>query len=72
MLKSLQSCLTPCDHMDYSPPGSNVHGILRQEYQSGLPCSPLGDLPDPAIEPASSTFPALQAGSLPLVPPGKP
>ena len=24
-----QSCLTLCDHMDYSQPGSSVHGILR-------------------------------------------
>ena len=27
--KSLQSCLTLCDHMDCSPPGSSVHGILQ-------------------------------------------
>ena len=26
--KSLQSCLTLCDPMDYSPPGSSVLGIL--------------------------------------------
>ena len=25
----LQSCLTPCDPMDCSPPGSSVHGILQ-------------------------------------------
>ena len=24
-----QSCLTPCDSMDCSPPGSSVHGILQ-------------------------------------------
>ena len=24
-----QSCLTPCDPMDWSPPGSSVHGILQ-------------------------------------------
>ena len=24
-----QSCLTLCDRMDYSPPGSSVHGILQ-------------------------------------------
>ena len=24
-----QSCLTPSDPMDYSPPGSSVHGILQ-------------------------------------------
>ena len=38
----------------------------RQEYWSGLPRPPLGDLSHPGIEPAS---PALQADSLPLTPP---
>ena len=38
-------------------------GFSRQEYWSGLPCPPSGDLPDPGIEPRS---PALQADSLPL------
>ena len=28
----------------------------RQEYWSGLPCPPPGDLPDPGIEPASSAL----------------
>ena len=41
----------------------------RQEYWGGLPCLPLGDLPNPGIEPRS---PALQAGSLLSEPPGKP
>ena len=41
----------------------------RQEYWSGLPCPPPGDLPNPGIEPRSS---ALQAHSLPSEPPGKP
>ena len=27
--KSLQSCPTPWDPMDCSPPGSSVHGILQ-------------------------------------------
>ena len=27
--KSLQSCLTLCNPMAYSPPGSSVHGILQ-------------------------------------------
>ena len=31
----------------------------RQEYWSGLPCSPLGDLPNPGIEPESLTSLAL-------------
>ena len=35
----------------------------REEYWSGLPCPPPGDLPDPGIE---LTFPDLQADSLSL------
>ena len=31
----------------------------RQEYWSGLPCPPPGDLPHPVIEPKSLTSPAL-------------
>ena len=31
----------------------------RQEYWSGLPCPPPGDLPDPGIEPKSLMSPAL-------------
>ena len=38
-------------------------GFYRQEYWSGLPYPPLGDLPNPGIEPWSS---ALQEDSLPL------
>ena len=57
--KSLQSCPTLCNPMDCSPPGSCVHEILWQEYQSGLPFPPPGDLPNPGIKPASFTFPAL-------------
>ena len=41
-------------------------GFSRQEYWSGLPCSPLGILPDPGIEPASPVTPELQVDSLPL------
>ena len=43
-------------------------GFSRQEYWSGLPCPPPGDLLDPGIEPRS---PALLADSLPSEPPGK-
>ena len=34
-------------------------GFSRQEYWSGLPCSPPGDLPDPGIKLASLMSPAL-------------
>ena len=41
-------------------------GFSRQEYQSGLPDLPPGELPDPGIEPESSVPPAFQSQ------PGKP
>ena len=37
-------------------------GFFRQEYQSGLPCPPPGDLLDPGIELQSLTSPALAGG----------
>ena len=43
-------------------------GFSRQEYWSGLPFSPPGNLPDPGIEPGS---PTLQADSLLSEPSGK-
>ena len=66
--KSLQSCLTLCDPIDGSPPGSPIPGISRQEYWSGLPFPSPEDLPDPGIKPGS---PALQADSFTTEPQGK-
>ena len=37
-------------------------GFSRQEYWSGLPCSPPGDRPDPGIEPMTLTSSALAGG----------
>ena len=37
-------------------------GFSRQEYWSGLPCPPPGDLPIPGIEPTSLMSPALAGG----------
>ena len=64
-----QSCLTLCNHMDCSPPGSYLWGFSRQEYWRGQPFPSLGVLPNPEIEPRS---PTLQAVSLLCEPPGKP
>ena len=65
-------CLTLCNPMDGSLPSSSIYGISRQEYWSGLPFLPPGDLPDPGIEPASLASPALAGGFFTTVPPGKP
>ena len=47
-------------------------GFSRQEYWSGLPYPPPWNLPDSGIKPRYPVYPALQAGSLPTEPPGKP
>ena len=47
-------------------------GFSKQEYWSGLPYPPPGDLPDLGMEPATPASPALQADSFPTEPPGKP
>ena len=44
-------------------------GFSRQEYWSGLPFPSPGDLPNPGIEPGSTTF---QVDALTSEPPGKP
>ena len=62
--KLLQSCPTLCDSMDCGPPGSLSVAFSRQEYWSGLPCPPPGDLLEPGIKPTSLMSPARQVGSL--------
>ena len=47
-------------------------GFSRQVYWSCLPFCPPGNLPNPGIDHASLSSPALQADSLPLAPPRKP
>ena len=64
-----QSCLTLCDPMDCSSPGSSVHGILQARILEWLPFPLPGDLPDPGIKPVS---PVWQANSLPLNHQGRP
>ena len=64
--KLLQLCLTLCNPMDCSLPGSLSMGFSRQEYWSASPCPPPGDLAYSRIELASLVAPALQVDSLPL------
>ena len=54
-----QSCPTLCDPIDYSPPGSSVHGVLQARILEWVPFPSPGDLPDPGIEPTSLMSPAL-------------
>ena len=47
-------------------------GFSRQEFWSGLPFPPWGDLPEPGIKPTSCVAPALAGRFFIVEPPGKP
>ena len=70
--KSLHLCLTLCNPMDYSLPGSSVHGILQKRVLEWAV------MPSPGILLTQGSKQCLlhllqwQVGSLPLAPPGKP
>ena len=63
-MKVAQSCPALCDPVDYT-----VHGILQAIIWVRVAVPSPMDRPNPGIEPGS---PALQVGSLPAEPPGKP
>ena len=48
--------------MDYSLPGSSVHGISQARILERVAFPSPWDLPDPGIEPASPVSPALAGG----------
>ena len=61
--KLLQLCLTLCDPMDcIAHQAALSTWFSREEYWSGLPCPPPGDLPTPGTEPMTLTSPALAGG----------
>ena len=60
--QSLQSCLTLCDPMDCSPPGSSVHEILQARTLEWIAMLPPEALPNQGIEPASLMSLALASG----------
>ena len=70
--KLLQSCLTLCDPMDCSPPGSSVHGD-SPGGNTGVGCQALlrGIFPTQGSNLCLLCLPHWQAGSLPIAPLGK-
>ena len=71
--QSFRSCPTLCDPMDCSPPGSSLLGILQAKILEWVAMPYLqGIFPTQGSNPSLSGFLHWQAGSLPLVPPGKP
>ena len=67
-----QSCPTPCDLMDCSPPGSSVHGILQARILEWVAMPSSRHLPNPGIEPTSLASPELTSRFSTTEPPGKP
>ena len=64
-------CVCVCVCWTVARQASLSMGFSSQEYWSGLPYPPPGDLPDSWTEPASLMSPALAVGYFPLEPPGK-
>ena len=60
MLSDVQLLETPWTVAHQTP---LCTGFSRQEYWSGLPCPPPGDLPDPGIKPGAPMTPALAGRS---------
>ena len=65
-----RECMLSCFHhvQLFATPWIIAHqaplflGFSRQEYWSGLPCPPPGDLPDPGVKPTSVMSLALASG----------
>ena len=61
--------MSDCNPVDYSPPGSSIHGILQTRILEWVAFPPPRGLPNPGIEPAS---PAVAGKFFTIAPPGKP
>ena len=66
-----QSCLTLCDSMDCSPPGSSVHGTLQASMLEWVAMPSSRGSSDAGIKLGSRLL-CLQLGSLPIETPEKP
>ena len=65
-----QSCPAVCNPMDYSPPGSSVHGILQARILQWVAIPFSRESSNPGIEPGSPESPALLPYFLPSEPQG--
>ena len=59
-LLAAQTCLTLCDHGDYSPPGSCPWDFPGKNTGVGCPFLFQGNLPGPRIQPVTPVSPSLQ------------
>ena len=62
-------CPTLCDPLDYTPPGSSLHGIFQSRKLESVSISFSRDLPDPGIESTCLASPALAGGFFTTGPP---
>ena len=60
--KLLQSCLSLCNTMDCSPPGSSVHGILQARVLEWVAMPSSRGSSDPGMEPSALKSPPLVGG----------
>ena len=70
--KSFQACLTLCNLMDCSPPGFSAHRILQARILEWVSMPSSKGSSRPRDRTWVRCHLLWQAGSLPLVPPGKP
>ena len=69
--KSIQSCPTLCDPIDYSPPASSIHGILQAKILEWVAMPSSRGFSPCRDRPCLLFLMHWQAASLPLAPPGK-
>ena len=69
--KLLQSYLTLATPWIVARQAPLSMGFCTQEYWSGLPCPPRGDLPHPRIKPPSLSSPALAGRFFTMAPLGQ-
>ena len=67
-----QLCLTLCEPVDCSPPGSSVHGIFQTRILGWITISSSKDPPHPGIKPTSLASPAQASRFFTTEPSGKP
>ena len=70
--KSLQWCMTLCDPIDCSPPGSSVHGILQARILECVAMPSSRESSQPRDQTRVSWLLHLHVGSLSLASIGKP
>ena len=72
MIRACSVMSNPFQPCELHPAKPLSMGFSRQEYWSGLPCPPPGDLLTQGLNPRLLHLLHWQAGSLPLAPPREP